>query len=183
MDRITKSPGLVHISETIFMNLTHDHESLLNCYMVNLTWRKILSSLLVRKCVNLGGLSKDEGIQWTRAHEDQSLKVNLITELMKLYSELLLLDEQHRSDMNRRQVMKRHIHTIHEGHKDHKCESCDKSFSQAENLKEHIYIVHEGQKDYKCESCGKSFSQARHLKLHILAVHEGYKDHKCKFSF
>ena len=48
--------------------------------------------------------------------------------------------------------LKRHIHTIHEGHKEHKCYSCDKSFSQAGTLKKHMHTIHEGQKDYKCES-------------------------------
>ena len=63
----------------------------------------------------------------------------------------------------------------------HKCESCSKSFSVAGSLKRHIYTVHEGHKDHKCESCGKSFSQAEFLKKHIHIVHEGHKDHKCKF--
>ena len=54
-------------------------------------------------------------------------------------------------------MLKKHIHTIHEGNKDHKCESCTKTFSLEENLKRHIYTIHEGHKDYKCESCGKFF--------------------------
>ena len=56
--------------------------------------------------------------------------------------------------------LKRHTHTVHEGHKDYKCESCGKSFSQTSALKNHIYTIHEGHKDNKCESCGKSFSEA-----------------------
>ena len=62
--------------------------------------------------------------------------------------------------------MKKHFHTVHEGHKDYKCESCDKSFSQVSGLKRHIQTIHETQKDYKCESCGKLFSQAINLNLH-----------------
>ena len=77
--------------------------------------------------------------------------------------------------------LKRHIHTVHEGHKDHKCESCGKSFSEKANLKKHIHTVHEGHQDYKCESCGKSFSQAGNLKKHIYMVHEEHRDHKCEF--
>ena len=41
------------------------------------------------------------------------------------------------------------------GHKDHKCESCGKSFPQANALKKHIHTIHEGQKDCKCESWRK----------------------------
>ena len=76
--------------------------------------------------------------------------------------------------------MKIHLHTVHEGHKDYKCESCGKSFSQAGDLKKHIHTVHEGHKDYKCESCGKSFSQAGYLKIHNYRIHDGHKDFKCE---
>ena len=72
--------------------------------------------------------------------------------------------------------LKRHIYTVHEGHRDYKCESCEKSFSTVDNLKRHMHTVHEGHKDYKCESCSKSFSQGHHLRRHIHAVHEGQKD-------
>ena len=48
-----------------------------------------------------------------------------------------------------------------------KCESCGKLFSEAGYLKKHIRTVHEGHKDHKCESCDKSFSQAGFLKRHI----------------
>ena len=72
--------------------------------------------------------------------------------------------------------MKHHMKTM----QDHKCESCGKSFSQKMNLKRHIHTVHEGHKDYKCESCGKSFSGAQYLKKHIHTIHEGNKDNKCE---
>ena len=76
--------------------------------------------------------------------------------------------------------MKKHIYTVHEGHKDYKCESCGKSFAEAGSLRKHIHRIHEGHKDHKCESCGKSFSQAGNLKIHIHTVHEGHKDYKCE---
>ena len=80
--------------------------------------------------------------------------------------------------------MKKHIHTVHEGHKDYKCVSCGKSYSVAGSLKKHIHTVHEGHKDYKCESCGKSYSVARSLKKHILTYHavdeSGSKSRKIK---
>ena len=78
------------------------------------------------------------------------------------------------------QILRRHIHTVHEGHKDYKCEACGKSYSTAQYLKEHIHTVHDGHKDYKCDSCGKSFPHAGYLKKHIRTIHEGRKDHKCE---
>ena len=50
--------------------------------------------------------------------------------------------------------------------------SCGKSLSSEQNLKKHIYTVHEGHKDYKCESCCKSFPDGGKLKRHIKRVHE-----------
>ena len=58
----------------------------------------------------------------------------------------------------------------------HKCESCGKSFSYAASLKKHNHTIHQGHKDYNCESCGKSFSQAGALKKHIKTVHESHKE-------
>ena len=43
----------------------------------------------------------------------------------------------------------------------------------AGDLKKHIHSVHNGQKDHKCDSCGKAFSSAGDLKKHINAVHNG----------
>ena len=57
--------------------------------------------------------------------------------------------------------LRKHIRTVHEGHKDHKCESCNKSFSHAHHLRRHIHTIHEGHKDYKCESCGKTIFSSR----------------------
>ena len=71
--------------------------------------------------------------------------------------------------------MKRHIHSVHEDRKDHKCESCNKSFSQAGDLKRHYHIVHEGHKDHKCEYCVKSFSCSSNLNKHIHKIHGGNK--------
>ena len=45
--------------------------------------------------------------------------------------------------------------TVHEGCKNFKCESCGKSFTQADFLSRHIEIIHSGHKDFKCDSCGK----------------------------
>ena len=70
-------------------------------------------------------------------------------------------------------------------HKDIKCNSCKKSFSQAEILREHISEVHADHGNHKCDFCGKSFHSKVDLKSHVqissypLCVHEGRKNHKC----
>ena len=56
--------------------------------------------------------------------------------------------------------------------KPHKCNSCEKAYTRIDGLKRHIQTVHEGHKDHKCEVCSKSFSMAHHLKKHIHAVHK-----------
>ena len=39
------------------------------------------------------------------------------------------------------------------------------------HLKDYTHTVHEGSKDYKCDSCGKSFSKIYKLKTHHHTVH------------
>ena len=41
-----------------------------------------------------------------------------------------------------------------------------------------IKIVQEGEKDFKCESCEKSFNQADCLKGHIRNIHKCHKSEK-----
>ena len=55
----------------------------------------------------------------------------------------------------RKDRVKQHIHTVHEGRKDFICTKCNKSFTAAKTLKKHNHTVHEGQKDYKCDQCNK----------------------------
>ena len=38
--------------------------------------------------------------------------------------------------------MRRHIKTVHEGHKDFKCKSCEKSFTSAGSVRGHIKNIH-----------------------------------------
>ena len=71
--------------------------------------------------------------------------------------------------------MKRHILTIHEGHKDDKCESGNKSITSNLDLTKHNKATPESHKEYKCESCGKSFSEKGTLKRHIYTIHEGHR--------
>ena len=70
--------------------------------------------------------------------------------------------------------LKKHMHTIHEGHKDYKCDFCNKLFNQEPNLKKHVYAVHVGHKPFKCE-CGKLFSQKVNMNRHKNKVHGGLK--------
>ena len=62
--------------------------------------------------------------------------------------------------------------TNKDGFLERKCEFCSKSFTRANNLKKHIHTVHEGHKDYKCVFCGKSFTEAKGLKNHMIKIHE-----------
>ena len=62
--------------------------------------------------------------------------------------------------------------------REHKCNTCPKYLSTAESLKRHIYTVHEGHKDFKCDSCGKSFTLDRNLKRHIKNIHWNCKHQK-----
>ena len=58
----------------------------------------------------------------------------------------------------------------------HKCNTCSKIFTRQNNLKRHINTIHEGHKDYICGSCDKSFSQAGNLAQHISTFHAVEKD-------
>jgi len=52
-----------------------------------------------------------------------------------------------------------------------KCDSCDKSFNQYQNLENHIKTIHEGI-TFECDTCYKSFSTNQSLRLHKESVHE-----------
>ena len=44
-------------------------------------------------------------------------------------------------------------------------------FSEGGTLKKHILTVHEGHKEYKCNFCGKFFTHVHVFKTHIRTVH------------
>ena len=85
--------------------------------------------------------------------------------------------------------LKKNNRNVHEMKRKYKCDSCDKQFSQVEDLKEHMcdklfpqaeYLKLDTQTKYKCESCNRSFTKIGRLNRHIHTVHEGHKDHKCE---
>ena len=52
--------------------------------------------------------------------------------------------------------MRRHIKTVHEGHKDFKCKSCIKPFTLAGCLRGHTKNIHKGHKHF-------NFSNVTHV--------------------
>ena len=83
MDLLTKSNGLLHIVETIFMNLdqdSEDQEHLTKCREVNADWKRILENprfwskrdeilkdpwFWFKKCTQDGLLSENQQTRWT----------------------------------------------------------------------------------------------------------------------
>ena len=61
--------------------------------------------------------------------------------------------------------MRRHIKTVHEGHKDFKCKSCEKSFTP-DSVRGHIKNIHKGHKYFNCDPCEKLFTSASNLREH-----------------
>ena len=91
MDLITKNPGLQHIIEETFMNL--DHENLLKCQQVNLSWKIILKNptFWLKKCVQKG-LSKEDQLEWYKLIQNLKIKriylENVKSHLMELHESL-----------------------------------------------------------------------------------------------
>ncbi|KAM3171896.1 hypothetical protein ACTXT7_015648, partial [Hymenolepis weldensis] len=64
-----------------------------------------------------------------------------------------------------------------------KCELCEQSFFQSEELQQHLNSIHglcSIDPDSKCEICGKLFSKAPNLKRHTMGVHEDVGAFKCE---
>ena len=73
-----------------------------------------------------------------------------------------------------KQVLDRHINSVHRGLKEFSCKLCDKSYTQSHSLNYHVKIVHEGmkaEKRYKCDLCEKAFTQSHSLKDHVKKAH------------
>ena len=71
----------------------------------------------------------------------------------------------------RRQKMKSHVATVHEGKKPHQCSICNACFSSKHNMTCHIASAHEKKKPYKCLQCSDSFSRKENLETHVISIH------------
>ena len=84
--------------------------------------------------------------------------------------------------------LKGHINSVHNGLKDKKCDSCQKTFSEAGNLKAHIKAVHneknlkrfssddfelilEKPSQNQCIICKKVMTHSPNLRVHLEKVH------------
>ena len=56
--------------------------------------------------------------------------------------------------------------------KNFKCDECDQSFGRKEILDKHIATVHRNEKKFKCDYCEKSFGVSSNLYRHMRDVHK-----------
>ena len=83
--------------------------------------------------------------------------------------------DQCNKQYSRRDNLKQHIDTVHEGKKSvFACDHCNKQYSQKGHLNQHIASVHDGKK-FDCDHCNKQFYYKTHLNRHIASVHDGKK--------
>ena len=89
MEKITKSPGLQHISEDVFKLL--DKKSLLNCRMVTSSWKEFLDQpIFWLKKMKLENIPQDIQTGWILLaqaldEEDEELKEEFVLTLIKSY--------------------------------------------------------------------------------------------------
>ena len=92
MDLITKTPGLQHISEEIFMNL--DSEYLSTCQEVNTLWKELIKNpkFWLKKCNSITSvvkLTKKRQMEWKKAIQalkNKRDKLTVTTYLMTIHN-------------------------------------------------------------------------------------------------
>ena len=73
----------------------------------------------------------------------------------------------------RKDHLKRHVSSAHEGKKKFQCSQCDKSYARQDLLKNHISSFHEGKKPWKCNLCEAAFARKDKLNRHKNQVKGG----------
>ena len=59
--------------------------------------------------------------------------------------------------------------------RNHRCPTCNTRFIRKEHLKNHVATVHEGKKPFQCNICKTHFSRKTSLNFHVASIHEGTK--------
>ena len=77
----------------------------------------------------------------------------------------------------------RNMSEVHNGEKNFKCEYCEKTYAQKDQLNKHNLTVHGNIKPNKCTYCEYETSQSQYVRNHILAFHEREKPCNIKYSF
>ena len=79
----------------------------------------------------------------------------------------------------RKDHLKNHTRTQHEGESRYFCEQCDFLCNRQSLLNYHIESKHKGIK-YLCDQCENLFTSQHGLKKHIMSIHEGIKRYACE---
>ena len=80
---------------------------------------------------------------------------------------------------SRKDILTRHINSVHEKKKPHQCQICFFATFHRFNLIQHISSVHEGKKSHQCTICDYVSSEKYQLRNHVCSVHEGKKPYQC----
>ena len=86
LDLISKTPGLQHITEQIFLEL--NHENLIECEKVNTSWKRIMNNpnLLLKICVKKRLITQHE-VKWLKLIQtltDPRIEGNIVSYLKRL---------------------------------------------------------------------------------------------------